>query len=78
MGIEHGKNALVLGAFGCGAYQLPVSEVVRLFNTVIHEPEFANKFQVLVFAILERTKSASGKSGKFGDFYNTFGEYNLP
>ena len=78
MGVEHGKDALVLGAFGCGAYQLPIPEVVRLFSVVINEPEFANKFRVLVFAILERNNKFSGENGKFGEFYRVFGTYNLP
>ena len=77
MGAEHEKDALVLGAFGCGAYQLPIPEVVRLFKTVINEPEFANKFRVLVFAILEKTKGENGKYGKFGEFYKAFGEYKF-
>ena len=77
LGLDHGKNALVLGAFGCGAYKLPVPEVARLFQIVINEPEFINKFQTLVFAILEKNKGENGYNGKYASFYNTFGEYKF-
>ena len=76
MGVEHGKDALVLGAFGCGAYDLPVPDVVRLFRTVMDEPEFAHKFRLITFAILERP-GTNVWQGKFGDFYREFGNYSL-
>ena len=75
MGVEHGKDALVLGAFGCGAYKLPSEEVVRQFRQVMNEPEFAGKFRLLVFAIMESTKKPSGTNGKFAPFYQEFGSY---
>ena len=75
MGVEHGKDALLLGAFGCGAYHLPVDEVVRLFSTVMEEPEFKNKFRLVVFAILERPRRPQGLDGKFAPFYRQFGTY---
>ena len=77
LGVGHGKDALVLGAFGCGAYKLPVPEVVRLFRMVMEEPEFKNKFRLLVFAIMESTKRANGLEGKFADFYREFGTYDI-
>ena len=75
MGVEHGKDALVLGAFGCGAYKLPSDAVVRQFRQVMSEPEFAGKFRLLVFAIMESTRKPNGAEGKFGDFYREFGTY---
>lgn len=77
MGVEHGKDALVLGAFGCGAYKLPAPDVVRLFRQVMDEPEFAGKFRVLVFAILESTRKPNGLNGNFAPFYQEFGTYNI-
>ena len=77
MGVEHGKDALVLGAFGCGAYKLPVSEVVKLFRMVMNEPEFANKFRLLVFAIREKPRRPNGLNGKYAAFYQEFGTYDL-
>lgn len=75
LGVKQGKDALVLGAFGCGAYRLPSSEVSRLFRVVMNEPEFAGKFRLLVFAILESTRKPNGLSGKFADFYREFGTF---
>ena len=75
MGVKNKKDALVLGAFGCGAYELPIPEVVRLFHIVINEPEFVNKFRILVFAILEKNAARSGEHGKFSEFYRVFGTY---
>ena len=77
MGVEHGKDSLVLGAFGCGAYKLPVPDVVRLFRLVMEEPEFENKFRLLVFAIMESTKKPNGLDGKFAEFYQEFGSYTM-
>lgn len=75
LGVEHGKDALVLGAFGCGAYRLPVLSVVRLFRQVMNEAEFAGKFRLLVFAIMENSRKPHGLEGKFADFYREFGTF---
>ncbi len=78
MGVEHGKDALVLGAFGCGAYRLPPDAVAALFREVMDEPEFAGKFRLLVFAILERPRKPNGLAGKFAPFYQEFGSFDMP
>ena len=75
MGVEHGNDALVLGAFGCGAYALLPSAVAPLFRVVMEEPEFKNKFKLLVFSILERPRRPQGLDGKFAPFYREFGTY---
>ena len=75
MGVEHGNDALVLGAFGCGAYALLPSAVAPLFRIVMEEPEFKNKFRLLVFAILERPRIPQGVDGHFAPFYREFGAY---
>ena len=77
MGVEHGKDALVLGAFGCGAYKLPSDAVAALFREVMNEPEFAGKFRLLVFAILESTHKPNGLAGKYAPFYREFGFYDM-
>ena len=77
MGVEHGKDALVLGAFGCGAYRLPADAVAELFRQVMDEPEFAGKFRLLVFAILERPRKPHGLDGKFAPFYRQFGTFDM-
>ena len=75
MGVEHGKDSLILGGFGCGAYKLPSEAVAPLFRVVMDEPEFKNKFKLLVFAILERPRKPQGSDGKFAPFYDEFGAY---
>ena len=75
MGVEHGNDALVLGAFGCGAYALLPSAVAPLFRVVMEEPEFKNKFKLLVFAMLERPRRPQGLDGHFAPFYHEFGTY---
>ena len=77
MGVAHGKDALVLGAFGCGAYKLPADAVAALFRQVMDEPEFAGKFRLLVFAILESTRKPNGLNGKFAPFYREFGSFDM-
>lgn len=75
LGVEHGKDALILGAAGCGAYALLPSAVAPLFRVVMEEAEFKNKFKQLVFAILERPRRPQGLDGKFAPFYREFGTY---
>ncbi len=48
-----GNDAIVLGAFGCGAFQNPPAHIARLFREVFEEAEFRGVFQRLVFAILD-------------------------
>ena len=75
LGIEHGNDSIVAGAFGCGAYALLPSAVAPLFKEVINELEFKNRFKLVVFAILERPRRPQGYNGKFAPFYHEFGTY---
>ncbi len=75
MGVEHGNDSLILGAFGCGAYRLPSEAVAPLFRKVMEEPEFKNKFRLLVFAILETKRGPKELDGYFAPFYQEFGTY---
>lgn len=77
MGAEQGNDALILGAFGCGAYALLPSAVAPLFRVVMEEPEFKNRFKLLVFAILEHSRRPQGFDGHFAPFYREFGRYPL-
>lgn len=47
------KKRLVLGAWGCGAFKNPPNLVAKIFNDVLHSNEFNNKFEHIVFAILD-------------------------
>ena len=53
IGLKYGHDALVLGAFGCGAFKNPPAEIARLFHEVIEEPEFKNKYRLITFSIIE-------------------------
>lgn len=53
IGLEQGHDSLVLGALGCGAFCNPPRHIAGLFNEVLNENEFFNKYKHIVFAILE-------------------------
>ena len=53
IGLLHGHDSLVLGALGCGAFRNPPSHIAKLFHEVMEEPEFKNKYKLLLFAILD-------------------------
>ena len=73
--IAAGHDALVLGAFGCGAFRLRPDLVAGMFRDVLFEPEFKGSFRAVVFAILEKPGAESGPRGKFAPFYSIFGKY---
>ena len=52
IGLHKGHDALVLGAWGCGAFRNPPAHIARLFHEVLEEDEFKNKYRKIVFAIL--------------------------
>ena len=73
--LDNGHDSVVLGAFGCGVYNLLSSEVSKLFFDILNESEFKNKFKKLVFAIYEGKSSSrkiTGSKGKFKPFYEWF------
>lgn len=47
----HGVQALVLGAFGCGAYQNPPELMAKAFYKELTHGEYRNVFREIVFAI---------------------------
>lgn len=74
IGLDNGHDALVLGALGCGAFRNPPAHVARLFHEVFLEPEFANKFRRVVFAILDdhNANLRHNRRGNFLPFYEEF------
>jgi uncharacterized protein (TIGR02452 family) len=58
----HGIDALVLSAFGCGAYKTPPEEMAKIFHEVIDEPNYRNRFKRIFFAIIND--------------YNTYKQHN--
>lgn len=57
IGLIHGHDAIVLGAFGCGAFRNPPRHIAQLFKEVINETEFNGKYRKIVFAIIENHNS---------------------
>ena len=68
--LANGHDSIVLGAFGCGAFQLPPETVAEQFSRVLDEPEFERCFRAVVFAILSNPDDARDK---FALFYCHFG-----
>ena len=68
LALANGHDSLVAGAFGCGAFRLPGKEVANLFNDILNEPEFKNRFRKITFAILAKTNSDE----RFLPFYELF------
>jgi len=76
--LRNGRDALVLGAFGCGVFRLRPDRVAELFARVLKEPEFECRFKLVVFAIKEGRATAMKPvedQGKFAPFYETFGRW---
>lgn len=67
---ENGQRALVLSAFGCGAFRNPPRHVAELFRDVLAEPEFRAAFALVVFAIFDDHNAPSG--GNLAPFRDVF------
>ena len=48
---KNGNDALVLSAFGCGAFKNNPALISQWYKQVLNEPRFKNSFKVVVFAI---------------------------
>ena len=73
--LDNKHDSMILGAFGCGVYNLLPSEISKLFLDILNENEFKNKFKKIVFAIYEgkpTRKRQVGIEGKFKPFYDLF------
>lgn len=65
IGLMHGHDSLVLGAFGCGAFRNPPEEVATIFHEVMEEPEFKDRFRLITFPIIEDHNSANRNLAAF-------------
>ena len=74
IGLLHGHDSLVLGALGCGAFRNPPSHIAHLFHEVMEEPEFKNKYRLLLFAILNdhNARLKHNPEGNFLPFVREF------
>lgn len=78
--LHYGHDAIVLSAFGCGAYRNPPQKVAEIFNQVLKE-EFAGCFKIVVFAIFNdhnsRKNGSEGNVKPFERVFNTQSTLNL-
>ena len=65
IGLTYGHDALVLGAFGCGAFKNPPAEIARLFHEVMEEPEFKDKYRLITFSIIDVHNSNNANLAAF-------------
>lgn len=67
--IEYKIESLVLGAFGCGAFNNPPELVAKTFNMVLNEERYVNAFSDVIFAV-----TGSGRHSQnvnvFKDYFN--------
>lgn len=68
------NDSIVLGAFGCGAFANPPEDVAKLFKEVLEEPEYRDKFEKIVFAVLDDGNShrEHNPRGNYLPFLETF------
>jgi len=71
---KYHHNALVLSAFGCGAFCNPPEHIALLFKEVFAEPEFKSRFAMVVFAIIsdQNSNRAHNPNGNFEPFRKVF------
>lgn len=67
IGLLHGHDSLILGAFGCGAFSNPPSEIASLFHQVMEEKEFKNRYKLITFSIIEDHNSRNSNLKAFRD-----------
>lgn len=72
--IDHEVDAIILGAFGCGAFHNPGEVVAEAFRIVLLEPRYRNAFDEVIFVI---KRSAQGKCNNLGAFRERFIEKKM-
>lgn len=61
----NGNDAIVLGAWGCGAYQNPIEDIATIFKKELARPCYKGVFKRIVFAIYGTTTSGAIKREAF-------------
>lgn len=69
IGLAHGHDSIVLGAWGCGAFKNPPSHIAALFKSVIGEEEFSGKYRLIRFAIIEDHNSRNANYSAFSRIF---------
>lgn len=70
IGLHHGHDAIVLGAWGCGAFRNSPEHMAQLFDEVLYEAEFADKYRVVRFAVIEDHNSCHSNFAPFDRVFN--------
>lgn len=70
IGLLHGHDAIVLGAWGCGAFCNPPEHMAQLFHEVLRETEFADKYRAVRFAVIEDHNSRNSNFAPFDREFN--------
>lgn len=70
IGILHGHDSLVLGAWGCGAFGNPPVQMAQLFVEVLNEDEFRGRYKDIRFAIIEDHNSRGRNYQSFKNVIN--------
>lgn len=73
--LENGNDALILSAFGCGAYGTPPEAMAMFFADVLSSEEYQGLFKAIRFAILDvpSTNGSHNPNGNFKPFKKIFG-----
>jgi len=73
---HHRQTALVLSAFGCGAFRNPPHHVAALFHDALNEPEFVGVFGRVAFAVIDDHNAfrAASPEGNYLPFERAFGD----
>lgn len=68
------NNAIVLSAFGCGAYKNPPKAMARVFKTILSAERYKRAFNRVVFAILDDRNAQRGDNpqGNYKPFKDIF------
>ena len=66
-----GRNAIVLGALGCGAFNNPPEEVAQIFKKKLVDEGMAHYFKLVVFAIVEDQNSGGINLQSFTKAFDT-------
>ena len=65
VGLLHGHDALIIGAWGCGAFHNDPYQMAKLFRQTLDEPEFKDKYRTVVAAVIEDHNSGNRNYAAF-------------